>query len=91
MIDHLDIESKIIVAECGEAVMQVRRFGIPPLMGIYQYSFIGEQLMIKFRRAYRGRISILGKFIQRLCKRREAGQDHQPISLHREGHTNQKQ
>ena len=33
MIDHLDIESKIIVAECNEAKLQVRRFGIPPLIG----------------------------------------------------------
>ena len=32
-IDHLDIESKIIVAECGEARLQVRRFGLPPLIG----------------------------------------------------------
>ena len=33
MIDHLDIESRIIVAECGEARLQVRRFGLPPLIG----------------------------------------------------------
>ena len=33
MIDHLDIESKIIVAECNEAKLQVRKFGIPPLIG----------------------------------------------------------
>lgn len=33
MIDHLDIESTIIVAECNEAKLQVRRFGIPPLIG----------------------------------------------------------
>ena len=33
MIDHLDIESQIIVAECGEARLQVRRFGLPPLIG----------------------------------------------------------
>ena len=32
-IDHLDIESRIIVAECGEARLQVRRFGLPPLIG----------------------------------------------------------
>ena len=34
MIDHLDIESKIIVAECNEAKLQVRKFGIPPLIGM---------------------------------------------------------
>ena len=39
MIDHLDIESKIIVAECAEAKLQVRKFGIPPLMGKH-YFFI---------------------------------------------------
>ena len=33
MIDHLDIESKIIVAECNEAKLQVRKFGIPPPIG----------------------------------------------------------
>ena len=33
MIDHLDIESKIIVGECNEAKLQVRRFGMPPLIG----------------------------------------------------------
>ena len=33
MIDPLDIESRIIVAECGEARLQVRRFGLPPLIG----------------------------------------------------------
>ena len=33
MIDHLDIESKIIVAECNEAKLQVRKYGIPPLIG----------------------------------------------------------
>ena len=33
MIDHLDIESKIIVAECNEAKLQVRRYGMPPLIG----------------------------------------------------------
>ena len=32
MIDHLDIESKIIVAECNEARLQVSRYGVPPLM-----------------------------------------------------------
>lgn len=33
MIEHLDIESKIIVAECNEAKIQVARYGIPPLIG----------------------------------------------------------
>ena len=37
MIDHLDIESRIIVAECGEARLQVRRFGLPPLIGDQQW------------------------------------------------------
>ena len=37
MIDHLDIESTIIVAECNEAKLQVRRFGIPPLIGNKQF------------------------------------------------------
>ena len=36
-IDHLDIESRIIVAECGEARLQVRRFGLPPLIGDQQW------------------------------------------------------
>lgn len=40
MIDHLDIESTIIVAECNEAKLQVRRFGIPPLIGNRYYMII---------------------------------------------------
>ena len=40
MIDHLDIESTIIVAECNEAKLQVRRFGIPPLIGNIYYMII---------------------------------------------------
>ena len=33
MIDHLDIESKIIVAECNEAKLRVRKLGMPRVIG----------------------------------------------------------
>ena len=33
MIDHLDIESRIIIAECAEAKRQVAKYGAPPPLG----------------------------------------------------------